>query len=338
MSAGSMTTRATPKPPTVDLTNSATDAFLAFNEFHERLNFSLKSNVVSLLATEQDITAGTRSIADLKEASFLNKRLWGGMPAWGNAARALEGLSLAQHDAASAAIVRAFSAFDLFLETTDGELQCWQQFQSGSGSQSKSANVGDTDLELVDDSQDVKGRALRFYERKQWSTKSIAFLTPVYTYFRQLRNCIAHADATATPALVEASISEVWVGVALAWEKNTSDLTVPSPIHFTDGQVIRITHREAILASSMLRRIALDVAQRTLASLGIEGLVYVKASRAIRAKDRSLIGGRLPTTRIRDLLHRRNRVPKLDHAQFRETLEHLGLWKRWMKVSQQEGA
>ena len=117
MSAGSMTTRATPKPPTVDLTNSATDAFLAFNEFHERLNFSLKSNVVSLLATEQDITAGTRSIADLKEASFLNKRLWGGMPAWGNAARALEGLSLAQHDAASAAIVRAFSAFDLFLES-----------------------------------------------------------------------------------------------------------------------------------------------------------------------------------------------------------------------------
>ena len=195
MSAGSMTTRATPKPPTVDLTNSATDAFLAFNEFHERLNFSLKSNVVSLLATEQDITAGTRSIADLKEASFLNKRLWGGMPAWGNAARALEGLSLAQHDAASAAIVRAFSAFDLFLETTDGELQCWQQFQSGSGSQSKSANVGDTDLELVDDSQDVKGRALRFYEDKGLLAPRRVNGTRVYT--RRDRARLALIAATA---------------------------------------------------------------------------------------------------------------------------------------------
>lgn len=260
------------------------------------------------------------------------------MPSWGNSVQALEGLRLAQHDAASAAIVRAFSAFDLFLETTDGELQCWQQNRNRSGSSNKSAeSVDDTNAETVDDLQDAKGRAVRFYERKKWATQNIAYLIPVYTYFRQLRNCIAHADATATPALVKASSKESWADVAQAWEKNTSDLTVPIPIHFTHGQAIRITHREAILASSMLRRIALDVAQRSLTSLGIEGLVYVKASRTIKAKDRNLIGGRLPTTRIREVLHRRNRVPKLTHSEFRETLEYLGLWRRWIELCKLQG-
>lgn len=263
------------------------------------------------------------------------------------AENAIDSIESAMHNVGCWGVIQSFSAFDVFCETLNGELQSWKTKRLGleksenpkitnglvrelahsatdSAASKVEVNNKEDSVEAVEDA-DFAGRALRFYERYGWPTKSIDHLLPVYTYFTCLRNCVAHSKALASKALVNASKDAGWKKVETYWPKGE---TVPKPYAYQYQDAIKITHREAILASSMLRTLAYDMALRAIEDLGTAGFLHVIASKEIK-RNMNLVGGKESTSNLHNHLNGVYRLKDLNHTETREILEHLGLWIEW---------
>ncbi len=198
--------------------------------------------------------------SELKAKLYRRKGwLWGGMPDWSNPS----GIVVqARRDIGQAGVVRAFSAFDLFMDEIAADLTRWTNF----------SKQKPTSTEYEDDEPD---RAARFYIRIGGTPAAVRFLWPVYRYFRLARDCIVHRDGVATKALEEI-YRESALNAALAdWIKRTGEMTVPEIIPVEAGRLIDLNHRQAISASSVLRLIALDINNQVLKILGVPGLVFL---------------------------------------------------------------
>jgi hypothetical protein len=323
----------------VDIAKANTPAFTNYNSFHEKLNRSVKTAAVAFIVLEDDIIKERRSIVDVKDACYGLGTLWGGMPDWSNSANAVEAFQLAKHDLGAAGVVRAFSAFDVFMETLDGELNAWQSFsqpkrksrRTPSSRQGESKGDCTNSCDGVDDAEDTdpKARVLRFFERRQWEIADVEFLVPIYTYFRLLRNCVAHADAFATPALQEASQPEKWTRSIEEWKNITTDLTMPIPHKLIAGSQISITYKEALLASSLLRMLAWRMSHLAVNMLGEGGMLYLLVSKILKEKPAKLVGGKQYFSLLHHHLKFVYRIEDLTVADTRARLEELGLWKEW---------
>lgn len=321
----------------MDITKANTRAFAHYNSFHERLNRSVKTTAVALIVLEDDIAKANRSIGDIKEACYALGNLWGGMPDWSSATNAIEAIRLAKHDLGAAGVVRAFSAFDVFMETLDGELNAWNSFSQSKAKARRTSNAskgeakgGRTCLPIdATEETDPKAQVLRFFERQGWSVTGAEYLIPIYTYFRLLRNCVAHSDARATPALQAASQPQRWTQSIDEWERNTTDTTMPIPHELIAGSQIAITYKEALLASSMLRMLAWRMSRHAVASLGETGILYLLVSRILNEKRAGLAGGKQHFSRLHHHLKLVYRIERLTIADTKERLKELDLWENW---------
>ena len=249
----------------MDISGANTEASLRFHRFHERLNISIKVQMIGLGLLADEIDQKTSS-KELKNRLYRRKGwLWGGMPDWSNPDIIVVN---ARRDIGQAGLARAFSAFDLFMDEIAADLARWTAF-------SKKPYVSAL---VADDDDD---RAARFYASIGGTPSNIKFLWPVYRYFRFTRDCVAHRDGLASTALYEAYKDPLLTDIIAKWKKMTGERTVPEIITINKDEIIDINHHHAISASSVLRLIALDINKQVINILGSLGLVYLSARKAL---------------------------------------------------------
>jgi hypothetical protein len=110
---------------------------------------------------------------DLKEQLYRRKGwLWGGMPDWTKPdAIVVE----ARRDIGQAGVVRAFLAFDLFMDEIAADLARCVAFSK-------------QEMPTIEDRDREPDRAVRFYRRTGGTPAAVQFLCPVYRYFRLARD------------------------------------------------------------------------------------------------------------------------------------------------------
>src|SRR5689334_11458875 len=109
----------TPGGEVMDISAANTEASFRFHRAHERLNISIKVQMIGLGLLADEIDSGSQP-AELKERLYRRKGwLWGGMPDWTNP-RSI--ITAARRDIGQAGVVRAFSAFDLFMDEIASDL------------------------------------------------------------------------------------------------------------------------------------------------------------------------------------------------------------------------
>ena len=240
---------------------------LQFHRFHERLNRSIKVQAIGLGLLADEIDAGITAVA-LKQRMYARQALWGGMPDWAGASDDVE---LALRDVGQGGVVRAFSAFDLFLDELVAELTSWSDF-SGTAPPAGTNEESDADKNL--------DRVEKIYHQLGTSRARVSDIWAVYRYFRRARNCIAHREGIASRTLVQAFGAPELQPTLDRWINRTGEMTAPALVPVSFGQPIEFTHRQAIAASSVLRLLALDLGKLLISHLGHEGFVYLVARRA----------------------------------------------------------
>lgn len=254
----------------MDFMAANTEAILRFHRFHERLNRSIKVQAIGLGLLADEIEAGTDPDAIKNRLYARPGWLWGGMPDWADPRADVDA---ALREIGQGGVLRAFSAFDLFLDELQAELTSWQDFNGSTSIETLESGVaqdGDGEADKVE----------RFYQRLGAPRTNISDVWAVYRYFRRARNCIAHREGISSRTLV-ASYQEPDLAPTLErWVTRTGEMTAPALIPVTEGEQIEFTHRQAIAASSTLRLIALDLGRLAISKLGPEGFIYLVTRRA----------------------------------------------------------
>lgn len=302
----------------MDLTGANTESMLRYHRFHERLNRSIKMQVIGLGFLADEIDAGTPAAAIAQRATA-RQGLWGGMPDW-NGAR--DDVEFAVRDVGQAGVARAFGALDLFMEQLQGELTSWRHF------------IGEADPTKIEeeneDEDNVEDKVNNFYERLEANRSRVEHIWPVYRYFRFARNCIVHREGVASRALVEAATDSSLTRALARWTAATGDLSVPELIDVEVGRQLDFTHRQALHASSVLRLIALDLGRFVISMLGERGFVYLVARRTF-LDDTPLAAVDPKGTMVKTfnvIMKERYRVRAYDYAAAMRILRSLDLTRR----------
>lgn len=254
----------------MDLSGANTEATLRFHRFHERFNRSIKVQAIGLGLLADEVDAGTPPETIRDRLYARPDWLWGGMPDWTTPRVEIDA---ALRDIGQAGVVRAFSAFDLFLDELMAELTSWRDF-------SGATPLDDVDTPLNDDEPGDTDRVERIYARLGASRARISDVWAVYVYFRRARNCIAHREGVASRSLVEAYAAPELALTLDRWIAQTGDMTAPALVAVQEGEQIAFSHRQGIAASSTLRLIAIDLGELVITQLGERGFVYLAARRA----------------------------------------------------------
>lgn len=308
----------------MDSSNAQMPAFLRFHRFHEDLNRRLKIGVIGLDVLAESLASKAHNFNSIKDLCYSRGELWGGMPDWTDPQATIEE---AKNDLGSAGVLRAFSAFDVFLEQLGGEIQVYTERNKrtrlpalGTTSQAQAA--------VEENEEDPKIKLSRFYSRYGWDQKAILDVLPLYTYFRLMRNCLAHADGQVKPALAEVSTSAEVAAAEGSWKRRYRGKSAPASRTQIERKTLDIRHRDAILASSVLRDIANDLNRKAVSLLTADGLVYLAAHRAIRdsaphglpgVTPYSLLTGYLTTLRM-----------KVNLSEVAESLDRTNLRKKFL--------
>jgi hypothetical protein len=254
----------------MDLSGANTEAILRYHRFHERFNRSIKVQAIGLGLLADEVDAGTPAETIRDRLYARPDWLWGGMPDWTNPRVEIDA---ALRDIGQAGVVRAFSAFDLFLDELMAELTSWRDF-------SGTTPLYAADPPSNDDESSDTDRIERIYARLGASRARISDVWAVYVYFRRARNCIAHREGVASRSLVEAYVAPELAPTLDRWIARTGDMTAPALVAVQEGEQIAFSHRQGIAASSTLRLIAIDLGRLVIEQLGERGFVYLAARRA----------------------------------------------------------
>ena len=257
----------------IDISGAQLQPLQAFHSFHERINIHVKvaHSAALLLVRHAGEPAVRDQLADLIVASH---------PSWN--APPVRDLTIdvqrAQDSGISAfALMAIFSAFDDFLIGTEAEIS---RGVGGDKSRKVEVNVQD-DSDGPDDDEEKIDRVFRLYRTMNWNSAGIADLQPLLRYFRLCRNCIAHRNARASKALAEQS-TDSELGIALRELQGGPERSLMT---FTVNERIHIPPTLAIMSSHVLRLIAIDVNEKMVSTLGLDGILKSVAHHAVRLND-----------------------------------------------------
>jgi hypothetical protein len=304
----------------MDLSNANTEAFIQFHRFHEHFNRTIKTLVIGLGLTAEAVDQG-RSASSINDILYDRGWLWGGMPDW---AAPGELIDEARQDIGRTGVTRAFSAFDFFLDGIEADLASWAHRLTHQTDESAVGPVA-----RPDDESDEADRLVGFYRRLGAPRSNIQFLWPVYRYFRLARDCIIHRRGIASQAAAEASTSEAIVTAVGEWIKRTGELNPVDVPSLNAGENIAFVHRHAILASSVLRLIAIDLNTIALSRLGAEGVVFLTARRLFFDKPPALpiVSTKSVQHAMHGALADRYRVMALTAVETRQLMRDLDIWQ-----------
>ncbi|MGH8819187.1 MAG: hypothetical protein ACREX5_21505 [Achromobacter pestifer] len=305
----------------IDFSNARLQPFQAFHAFHERINVHIKvANAAALLLVRH---AGDPTLRDQLADLIVSSH-----PSWN--APPVRDLTVdvqrAQDSAISAfALMAVFSAFDDFLIGTEAEI-------------SRGLGAGNSKRVEIDDSQSTEDdaeaeeekvdRVFRLYEAMSWTTVRIEMLQPLLRYFRLCRNCIAHRNARASKALAEQSTDpEILVSLGTLQEGPERSLMT-----FIVNEDIHIPPTLAIMSSHVLRLIAIDVNDKLVSTLGLDGILRSVAHHSVRLNDE--LGGKArkrPEAIVNAFLTKSRIRLGSRHESIAE-MKRVGIWTPYLKA------
>lgn len=323
----------------IDISNAQLYPYRGFHYFHEDLNIYLKVSLsAALLLIQHSAEPGKRD--QLNELIKLTHPSWNTPPVRDMSID----LQRRTHASISAyALVTVFSAFDDFLVGTEAELH---RFHFGSKVKKDSsqkqlkmqpvvscntkteAPIGKENKNEDEDEDDSEERLRTLYETNNWEIAPVESFLKVIRYFRLCRNCIAHRNGRASPALAKLSNdSELHKEVSGLLDKATSGLANYS---INDSVFIEPTH--AILCSHLLRRIARDLNKQLLGTLGFDGFLRSVAHHTMFG-DVIVRSEAYKTAEavLNFALTDRYRATMSNREESIQEMKRLGLWKRYMR-------
>jgi len=344
----------------IDISQANTPAMYAHHRFHEEFNRSLKTNAVALAWLESTIKKGT-SIDTIKSDVYQLDGIWGGMPDWTDFKATL---TTSRYDLGAGGLMRVFSALDVFIERIEGSLNAWEsqqrrinEFRKKSGFKLlkvpkilsaeaiKEIETRNNELavQMSDEGTDPKStaesestkialRVIRFYTRQNWQLKTVEYLLPIFNYFQLMRHCAAHSNARATPALSAASQRSRWEKQIEVWKEKTGEITPPTPTEYVLGDPLKITHKDAVLASSLVRRFALDMNSQARNVLGEHGMLFLAMKDLMNGPADRYLPSKDHYSRLHEILRAEYRFSALDTSTTRHLLEEIMLWDEWKKI------
>lgn len=304
----------------MNLNKVCSESGLSFQRFHEDLNHVLKTNVISLSLFKLTLDEGL-SKEEIKQRVYKTGELWGGMPSWKNPHQLIIDAS---NDLGCNGVIRVFSAFDLFLTSIEGEIESWNSFRG-----LKETKTHQQSKSLVEENNETD-RCFKFLTKQSWKVENENHIKVVYLYYRYSRDCIAHRDGIASRALEEIADSKEIKDAISRWREFSLDKTPPIIKAIKFGKKIQFDHRDAILASSITRTIAINMNRALVNNLGIDGLVYLAAQRYILKDDTEIVKPKAKNAVdfLVQLLREKNRLAQVGRIQVSASLKSLGIFER----------
>jgi len=287
-----------------------TEPFVGYHLFHEHINVTIKILTASLNNTIAHIT----NSKDDKELGNLIARTdsaWNLPPIW-----SFSGMPEQQvyGFVSELGLVSAFSALDDFFDGVEAEIERWN------------SKLEETKKMIPADCYDkADEKVLTIYRKYDWDTNKIDKYFPILKYFRLARNCIAHRNSKASPALTEYSGS---TELDTEFSKNFKNKTISTlPIFERDEKVV-IDPKLAIFLSHILRCICKDVNEILLSFLGEDGVLNMAAQHGfLREKPVETDAYRTPEAIFNFILTDRYRVILKDDREAISRASDLGIWK-----------
>jgi len=238
-----------------------------FSNLHEELGIVLKTMTVGLVLCEEALSRGETSKQLWKKLDAKNMR-WGTMPQISQ-----PGISAGKIQVGNLGAVQGFSAFDTYMDSIRGELESYNH-------KFKHEEPDERDL---DDDRDNSNQSLsKLYKWSGFDNSAISFVLPVYYYFQSARNCIVHRCGLASKNLQKLCESDELERSLENWKLNTGehgDLRIKK---FKKEEKIEFDYSDAILTSSTLRLIALDIDRQAVGEFRRDGLVYLAAKKMLK--------------------------------------------------------
>ncbi|TVO80652.1 hypothetical protein [Shewanella algae] len=298
----------------MNIENVNTEPFVGYHLFHEHINITIKILTASLNNT---ITHVNNSSSD-KELGNLIARTdpaWNLPPIWSFA-----GMSEDQvyGFVSELGLVSAFSALDDFFDGVEAEIERWN------------SKLPTADKMLPVDSYDkADEKVITIYRKYGWKTNGIDKYLPVLKYFRLARNCIAHRNSKASPALCDYSISN---DLEENFSKNFKNKTISSLPKFERDEKVIINPKLAIFASHILRCICKDVNRVLLSYLGEDGVLNMAAQHGfLRERPVETEAYRTPEAIFNFILTDRYRVILKNDTEAISRASNLGIWKQCLR-------
>ncbi len=250
----------------MDLSKATLPSGQRFHRFHEHFNRIIKTNAIALTSLRVDIKLG-KSLLDIKKKFQDNsERPWGDMPDWKNTKDIIE---QTLNDVGGNGVFRVFSAFDLFLDELQAELDSYSDY----------LKADDASIEVLEglNTKAETDRLFKFLEKKRWTLRNEKSIKPVYTYYLISRNCLAHRNGLASEQLAKIGISEELKSSTKTWKKPVQK--------WEQNELIKFTHRDAIFACSILREIALELNSLAIKDIELKGIIYLIAKNHFLRED-----------------------------------------------------
>jgi hypothetical protein len=129
--------------------------------------------------------------------------------------------------------------------------------------------------------------------------------------------------------LADASQSDAVAETVTKWIDRTGELNTIDVLPLAAGQDITFVHRHAILASSVLRLVALDLNAIALSRLGTDGVVFLAARRLFidRPPSLEILSTKSVAHAMHAVLGDRYRVMGLTAAETRQIMRDLDIWQ-----------
>lgn len=298
----------------MNIENVNTEPFVGYHLFHEHINVTIKILTASLNNTIAHVNNST----DEKELGNLISKTdpaWNLPPIW-----SFSGMSKEQvyGFVSELGLVSSFSALDDFFDGVEAEIERWN------------SKLAETKRMIPADCYDkADEKVLTIYRKYDWDTKEIDNYLPILKYFRLARNCIAHRNSKASPALTEYSGS---AELDKEFSNNFKNKTISTlPIFQRDGKVI-LDPKLAIFASHILRCICKEVNKILLSFLGEDGVLNMAAQHGfLREKPVETEAYRTPEAIFNFILTDRYRVALNDDREAISRARSLGIWKPCLK-------
>jgi hypothetical protein len=290
----------------VNLDRASMEPFRRYHDFHNDLNVMLKvlSASAKHTATYLRRPECRERLGDLITAADPS---WKRPPTW-NHDPEIESRMFSQ--IGNFGVLSVVSAADDFADCVDAEVARWASFSR-------------TSVPVRNPSSDF--RLMRLIERLGLSTAGVESDLKVYEYFQTVRNCLAHRDSRASPALSDLSRQPTLAAAYSSFKRRPfKDLAT-----YDVDDRISIHPKAAIFFSHVTRRIARSLDQQLLKLVGHSGFLNMAVAHVF-SRDRPIRSHAYKTTEavINFALSDRYRVSLSSNVDAIRALRRAGLWQR----------
>lgn len=322
----------------MDITTSCTEAFHVYNRFHNSLNMTSKVAAAGVLTLKRivDVDNGDVIMGTLVDTV---KQPWGTNKPFPNPTKIADNVNT---NLINNAIVHAFSGFEHYLTNLISDIAHFSEkgnkklfVHAHTDSAYNPNNPPEYSVcclayaEQFSKNNVLAIRINELCDKLDIENEDIKKLLPLFEYFRNLRNCIAHLDGTANKDLVESWNNPDLQNSVIFWNqlnRNTSP-TLLVPIR---GKKVNLSLANSIMASAICYKIAQCINTEACKLLGEKGFVHMAAFNSLMIEYhifRDIKAAKTSEGIISNYLAKRYYVKKIKTDEVIEQLKTLNLRK-----------